>query len=117
MPQPAALVPLDNVQNKVLRESLARLAEAVVSGGFAADSPRRAAFDLLRRVPPRNQSPGVSTEHVRLRRPGRPRCPGGSPSASTVYRWEAARGPLPLRDGQEDALQVLYREIEKRQTE
>ena len=50
---PAALVPLDNVQNKVLRESLARLAEAIVSGGFAADSPRRAAFDLLRRVPPR----------------------------------------------------------------
>ena len=33
-------------------------------------------------------------------------------SASTVYRWEAARGPLALRAGQEDALQVLYREIE-----
>ena len=53
VPHPAALVPLDNVQNKVLRESLARLAEAVVSGGFAADSPQRVAFDLLRRVPPR----------------------------------------------------------------
>ena len=53
VPHPAALVPLDNVQNTVLRESLARLAEAVVSGGFAADSPRRAAFDLLGRVPPR----------------------------------------------------------------
>ena len=38
-------------------------------------------------------------------------------SASTVYRWEAARGPLSIRAGQEDALQVLYREIEKRQTE
>ncbi len=38
-------------------------------------------------------------------------------SASTVCRWEAARGPLALRAGQEDALQVLYREIEKRQTE
>ena len=38
-------------------------------------------------------------------------------SESTVYRWEAARGPLALRAGQEDALQVLYREIEKRQTE
>ena len=37
-------------------------------------------------------------------------------SASTVYRWEAARGPLALRAGQEDALQVLYRAIEKRQT-
>ena len=46
-------MPLDDVQNKVLRESLARLAEAVVSDGFAADSPRRAAFDLLGRVPPR----------------------------------------------------------------
>ena len=29
-------------------------------------------------------------------------------SASTVYRWAAARGPLALRAGQEDALQVLY---------
>ena len=37
-------------------------------------------------------------------------------SASTVYRWEAARGPLALRAGQEDALQVLYRAIETRQT-
>ena len=57
VPHPAALVRLDNVQNKVLRESLARLAEAVVSGGFAADSPRRAAYDLLSRVPPRNEAP------------------------------------------------------------
>ncbi len=38
-------------------------------------------------------------------------------SGSTVYRWEAAGGPLALRAGQEDALQVLYLEIEKRQTE
>ena len=57
VPHPAALVPLDNVQNTVLRESLARLAEAVVSGGFAGDSPRRAAFDLLGRVPPRIEPP------------------------------------------------------------
>ena len=57
VPHPAALVPLDNVPNTVLRESLARLAEAVVSGGFAADSPRRAAFDLLGRVPPRIEPP------------------------------------------------------------
>ena len=57
VPHPSALVPLDNVQNKVLRESLARLAEAVVAGGFAADSPRRAAFDLLGRVPPRIEVP------------------------------------------------------------
>ena len=57
VPHPAALVPLDNVPNTVLRESLARLAEAIVSGGFAADSPRRAAFDLLGRVPPRIEPP------------------------------------------------------------
>ena len=57
VPHPAALVPFDNVPNTVLRESLARLAEAVVSGGFAADSPRRAAFDLLGRVPPRIEPP------------------------------------------------------------
>ena len=57
VPHPAALVPLDNVQNTVLRESLARLAEAVVSGGFGAASPRRAAFDLLGRVPPRIGAP------------------------------------------------------------
>ena len=53
VPHPTALVPLDSVQNKVLRESLAQFAEAVVSSGFASDSPRRAAFDLLGRVPPR----------------------------------------------------------------
>ena len=59
VPHPAALVRLDNVQNTVLRESLARLAEAVVSGGLAADSPRRAAFDLLGRVPPRIEVPAA----------------------------------------------------------
>ena len=57
VPHPAALVPLDNVQNTVLRESLARLAETAVSGGFAAASPRRSAFDLLGRVPPRIGAP------------------------------------------------------------
>ena len=57
VPHPAALVPLGKVPNKVLRESLARLAEAVVSGGFAADSPSQAAFDLLRRVPSRIGAP------------------------------------------------------------
>ena len=84
VPHPAALVPLDNVQNKVLREGLARLAEAVVSGGFAADSPRRAAFDLLGRVPPRIRASASPPNTSDLRRPGRPRCPGGS---------SAGRGP------------------------
>ena len=59
VPHPAALVRLDNVQNTVLRDSLARLAEAVVSGGLAVDSPRRAAFDLLGRVPPRIEAPAA----------------------------------------------------------
>ena len=55
VPHPKALVPLKDQgsQSKARQESLLRLAEEVVSGGFAADSPRRAAFDLLRRVPPR----------------------------------------------------------------
>ena len=56
-PHPAALVPLDNVNARVLAESLLRLAQAVVAGGFAADSPRRAAFDLLRRAAPRAGGP------------------------------------------------------------
>ena len=53
VPHPAALVPLDAVNSKVLQESLLRLAQEVVSSRFAPDSPRRAAIDLLRRVPPR----------------------------------------------------------------
>ncbi len=53
VPHPTALVPLDSVNAGVLRDSLLRLAGEVASGGFAPDSPRRAAFDLLRRVPPR----------------------------------------------------------------
>ena len=53
VPHPAALVPLDAVNSKVLHESLFRLAQEVASSGFAPNSPRHAAFDLLRRVPPR----------------------------------------------------------------
>ena len=53
VPHPAALVPLDAVNSKVLQESLLRLARDVASRDFAPDSPRLAAFDLLRRVPPR----------------------------------------------------------------
>ena len=53
VPHPAALVPLDTVNSNVLRASLLRLAREVASRGFAPDSPRRAAFDLLLRVPPR----------------------------------------------------------------
>ena len=53
VPHPTALVPLDAVNSQVLRDSLLRLGREAASGGFSAGSPRRAAFDLLRRVPPR----------------------------------------------------------------
>ncbi len=62
VPHPSALVPLDAVNTKVLRESLLRLAQALVSGGFSPDSPRRAAFDLLRRLPPRRRPAHPDTE-------------------------------------------------------
>ena len=52
VPHPAALVPLDAVNSKVLHESLFRLAQEVAARGFAPDSACRAAFDLLRRIPP-----------------------------------------------------------------
>ena len=58
------LVPLEVVKSKVLQESLGRLAQEVASNGFGADSSRRAAFDLLRRVPPRfgaQLGPGTSS--------------------------------------------------------
>ena len=53
VPHPGALVPLDTVNSSVLRESLLRLGREVAGGGFLPGSPRRAAFDLLRRVRPR----------------------------------------------------------------
>ena len=63
VPHPSALVPLDAVNSQVLRDGLLRLGREVASDGFAAQSARRAAFDLLRRVPPRLETaasrPGV----------------------------------------------------------
>ena len=53
VPHPTALVPLDAVNSQVLRDSLLRLGRDMASDGFAAENARRAAFDLLRRVPPR----------------------------------------------------------------
>ena len=58
-PHPLALVPLGILGAQALRDSLFRLGERVVEEGFAAGSPRRAAFDLLQRVRPRSGSPGV----------------------------------------------------------
>ena len=71
VPHPAALVPLDIVRTPVLRDSIARLGEAVAESGFAPASPRRAAFDLLRGAAPRIAGaagrPGVGDG---LRKPG-----------------------------------------------
>ena len=46
-------MPLNRVPPIAQRESVFRLAQEVSSDGFVANSPRRAAYDLLRRVPPR----------------------------------------------------------------
>ncbi len=47
VPHPSALVPLDAVNSQVLRDSLLRLGRDMASDGLAAESARRAAFDLL----------------------------------------------------------------------
>lgn len=64
-PHPLALVPLGILPTRTMRDSLFRLGEQVAEGGFPDDSPRRAAFDLLLRVPPRSGAAGTS-----LVRPG-----------------------------------------------
>ena len=69
-PHPAALVPLDNVNARVLSESLLRLAQEVADSGLAPDSPRRAAFDLLRRAAPRAGGPTPGTDGTPLVRRG-----------------------------------------------
>ena len=52
-PHPQALVPLENIPDKALKNSLFRLAEQVRDHGFSPDSTRRAALDLLRRARPK----------------------------------------------------------------
>ena len=66
VPHPSALVPLDAVNSQVLRDSLLRLGREAASGDFAADGPRRAAFDLLRRVPPRLETAAPQADVLRL---------------------------------------------------
>ena len=53
VPHPTALVPLDIINAKVLRESLLRLGSWVADNGIDATGPFRAARDLLLRNPPR----------------------------------------------------------------
>ena len=57
-PHPRALVPDEHVRPAPKPQSLFRLGELVAEHGFADDSPRRAAFDLLRRIPPRGSVTG-----------------------------------------------------------
>ena len=59
-PHPPALVPIGVLPTGTMRASLFRLGELVAGGGFPDDSPRRAAFDLLRRIPPRGGAAGTS---------------------------------------------------------
>ncbi len=55
-PHPEALVKDGVVPNKGLREALFHLGETVGRDGFDERSRYRAAFDLLRRIPPRSSS-------------------------------------------------------------
>ena len=77
VPHPKALLPLDRVPPTAQRESVFRLAQEVAASGFAAESPRRAAFDMLRRIPPRF---ATATP--------RPEAPGLAPRANIVTQTE-----------------------------
>ena len=70
VPHPTALVPMDVVNTKVQQESLFRLASEVTSSGFGVNSARRAAFDLLRRQPPRIAARPSAPEGSSLVAPG-----------------------------------------------
>ena len=52
-PHPRALLPSDLVPTGQQRSSLFQLGEDVADDGFPDDNPRRASFDLLRRIPSR----------------------------------------------------------------
>ena len=100
VPHPTALVPLDIVNNRVLRESLARLADGVVSTGFAPDGQRRTAFDLLRRVPPRLGPP--AGQLASGDRPGGGEEPDPAPTSRTLrkptsHRYARDRRSMPRR--------------------
>jgi predicted RecB family nuclease len=65
-PHPRALVPKEDIKDRVLRESLQRVGEATAAHGLSDAHPYRAAADLLAQHPPRvGQAPGED-----LMRPG-----------------------------------------------
>ena len=104
VPHPPALVPLDIVNSRVLQESLARLADGVVSSGLA-DSRRRVAIDLLRRVPPRLGPPD--------RHPASGDRPGGgeehNPRSDEPHRRQADPPPIRLRLGDSGSQRTAVR--------
>ncbi|HUF28195.1 MAG TPA: TM0106 family RecB-like putative nuclease [Gemmatimonadaceae bacterium] len=57
VPHPAALVPLDTVQDRALRESIRRVAEAIVEHGVRGAHPYRSVTDLLVSQAPRTNPP------------------------------------------------------------
>ena len=73
VPHPSALVPLDVVNSRVLRDSLLRLGRDMASDGFATERAHPAAFDLLRRVPPRLDTAAPRPNIPSLQRRGQPR--------------------------------------------
>ena len=59
VPRPDALVPIDNIRDGVLRDSLLRLGDAIAATGFDEAGSRQCAADLLfRRRPRAGQQPG-----------------------------------------------------------
>jgi uncharacterized protein len=60
VPHPAALVPLDQVPDKVLRESILRVADEVIDHALTGGFPARSAVDLLLRIPPRVAGGGAT---------------------------------------------------------
>ncbi len=88
-PQPAALIKKGVIPNPTLRDSLFRLGESVATDGFADASPRRAAYDLLHRIPPRSSGAGNP-----LRRDGEKPVPAARRLALSLDREVlAVQGP------------------------
>ena len=112
VPHPAALVPLDAVNSKVLHESLFRLAQEVASSGFAAEQPAPcgirppAARAAALRSRGASWSGSPSTQRTGSRRPRRPRRPrrnaaGGRPPDRPAARPLRPAGPGAARQRQD----------------
>ncbi|HKP75885.1 MAG TPA: TM0106 family RecB-like putative nuclease, partial [Longimicrobiaceae bacterium] len=65
-PHPRAVIPFEQVSDTVLRQSIARVADAAIACGLGEDGPSAAAAALLLRTPPR----AGQNEGAALARPG-----------------------------------------------